>query len=210
MFSGGGFLGVGASEVIVIVAVGWVLLGPEKLFSLAKDSGKVLGQLRRTADEAKETFSEALDLDKLADEARAISTEFESASKGKAVPKERESESNGLSDAIPDVEVEEERPEAKSTIKTTASPDMSATETELSSIESQVGTSATFLEQLRRVSDPDQVAPSEVPDLSVDVDELEVERMEREYMEAKQKLEERRARSKIEESSDVGPSIEGR
>lgn len=201
---------MGTSEVIVIVAVGWVLLGPEKLFSLAKDSGKVLGQLRRTADEARETFSEALDLDTLAAEAKALSTEFESAAKGETVTKERENEADGLPDAISDTEVAEEHPEAKLHIRTTASPDMSATETELSSTESQVGGSAAFLDQLRRVSDPDQVAPSEVPDLSVDIDKLEVERLEEEYMEAKRKLEERRAQSKIEGTSDVKPGIEGR
>lgn len=64
MFSGG-FLGVGPAEVFVIAAVGWLVLGPQRLYQVARDAGKVLGQLRRTADDAKSSFTDALEVDSL-------------------------------------------------------------------------------------------------------------------------------------------------
>ncbi|KAK1866284.1 hypothetical protein I4F81_008805 [Pyropia yezoensis] len=62
---GGGFLGVGPAEIFVIGAVGWLVLGPQRLFQVARDAGKVLGQLRKTADDAKGSFTEALEVDSL-------------------------------------------------------------------------------------------------------------------------------------------------
>jgi len=62
---GGGFLGVGPAEVFVIVAVGWLVLGPQRLFAVARDAGKVLGQVRKTADDAKNSFSDALGAESL-------------------------------------------------------------------------------------------------------------------------------------------------
>ncbi|GAB0495648.1 hypothetical protein MMPV_006952 [Pyropia vietnamensis] len=62
---GGGFLGVGPAEIFVIGVVGWLVLGPQRLYQVARDSGKVLGQLRKTADDAKGSFTEALEMDSL-------------------------------------------------------------------------------------------------------------------------------------------------
>ena len=41
---GGGFLGVGAPEMVVIGAVAWALLGPKELYKLAKQAGEFLGE----------------------------------------------------------------------------------------------------------------------------------------------------------------------
>lgn len=62
---GGGFLGVGPAEIFVIGAVGWLVLGPQRLYQVARDAGKVLGQLRKTADDAKGSFTDALEIDSL-------------------------------------------------------------------------------------------------------------------------------------------------
>lgn len=181
MFGGGGILGVGPSEVVVIVAVGWLLLGPEKLFSLAKDSGKLIGELRRTATEAKDTFSDALDVDLLAAE-----LELKSKSKGTI-------EEEGL-DGLAEKD-EDEVPFVAST-----EPDAALKEALNTEVETENGTND-FLDQLRRVSDPNQVAPTELPDLSVDVEEMELERLEREYKVAKERLEARR-----QETNNAGGS----
>lgn len=211
VFSGGGILGVGPSEIVVIVAVGWLLLGPEKLLALSKDAGKFLGQLRKTADEAKDTFKDALDLDAMAAEANAISAELTAATTGKTSSEALPADSEGLSQAV--------APQSK---KSESSVIDSAVESEQTSgvvveqaprkgvdAEAENGASTAFLDQLRRVSDPNQVAPSEVPDLSVDVEELEVERLEQEYMDAKRKLDERRARAQVDEKNDVNAGADG-
>ena len=46
MFYQGGVLGVGTPEVLVIAAVGYFLLGPEELYRLSKEIGKIVGQAR--------------------------------------------------------------------------------------------------------------------------------------------------------------------
>ena len=60
---GGGFLGVGTSELIVIGAVAWLVLGPKRLYQLAKDIGKISGEIKSVAEEAKQTFQQAVDLE---------------------------------------------------------------------------------------------------------------------------------------------------
>ena len=47
LYGSGGILGVGAPEIFVVVAVGYFLLGPEDLFKLAKEIGKVVSSVRR-------------------------------------------------------------------------------------------------------------------------------------------------------------------
>ena len=60
---GGGFFGVGTSELIVIGAVAWLVLGPKRLYQLAKDIGKISGEIKSVAEEAKLTFQQAVDLE---------------------------------------------------------------------------------------------------------------------------------------------------
>jgi Sec-independent protein translocase protein TatA len=72
---GGGILGVGPSEMAVIMAVGWFLLGPTKLFSLSRDIGKVIGDIRRSANEAKTTFTDAMEIEVAAAEAKRLAAE---------------------------------------------------------------------------------------------------------------------------------------
>nr|UXY87815.1 thyakoid membrane protein [Cryptomonas curvata] len=60
---GGGLFGVGTSELIVIGAVAWLVLGPKRLYQLAKDIGKISGEIKNVAEEAKVTFQQAVDLE---------------------------------------------------------------------------------------------------------------------------------------------------
>jgi Sec-independent protein translocase protein TatA len=60
---GGGFFGVGTSDLIVIGAVAWLVLGPKRLYQLAKDIGKISGEIKSVAEEAKLTFQQAVDLE---------------------------------------------------------------------------------------------------------------------------------------------------
>jgi Sec-independent protein translocase protein TatA len=60
---GGGFLGVGTSELLVIGIVAWAVLGPKRLYQLAKDIGKISGEIKNVADEARQTFQQAVDTD---------------------------------------------------------------------------------------------------------------------------------------------------
>jgi len=50
--------GIGIPEVIVILIVALLVVGPAKLPELAKSLGKALSEFRRMADEVKETFED--------------------------------------------------------------------------------------------------------------------------------------------------------
>ena len=63
--SQGGILGVGTPEVIVIACVGYFLLGPEELYKLSKEIGKLVAQVRAyvtaSADEWRSTMDESFE-----------------------------------------------------------------------------------------------------------------------------------------------------
>lgn len=50
--------GIGIPELIVILIVALLVVGPSKLPELARSLGKALSEFRRMADEVKETFDE--------------------------------------------------------------------------------------------------------------------------------------------------------
>ncbi|HOV90322.1 MAG TPA: TatA/E family twin arginine-targeting protein translocase [Syntrophorhabdaceae bacterium] len=50
--------GIGLPELIVILIVALLVVGPSKLPELAKSIGKAFGEFRRMADEVKETIEE--------------------------------------------------------------------------------------------------------------------------------------------------------
>lgn len=53
--------GIGLPELLLIVGLALILIGPKKLPELAKTLGKTLGELRKAADDLKETISEEID-----------------------------------------------------------------------------------------------------------------------------------------------------
>ena len=52
--------GVGLSEIVVVVVVALLVLGPEKLPEVARQLGRTLRELRRTADDLQATLHEAM------------------------------------------------------------------------------------------------------------------------------------------------------
>ncbi len=50
--------GIGLPELIVIMVVALIVVGPSKLPELAKSLGKAFNEFRRMADEVKETLEE--------------------------------------------------------------------------------------------------------------------------------------------------------
>lgn len=59
--SGGGVLGVGTPEVIVIAAVGYFVLGPTELYKLSKEVGKFVSNARRTIFESAAEWQSTMD-----------------------------------------------------------------------------------------------------------------------------------------------------
>jgi len=51
--------GVGPEELMLIMLVALLVLGPERLPKVARDVGKIVGELRRTSDELREDFLNA-------------------------------------------------------------------------------------------------------------------------------------------------------
>lgn len=58
--------GIGPEELVLILVIALIVLGPERMPKVARDIGRVVGDLRRTSDELREEF---LNADKLLDKA---------------------------------------------------------------------------------------------------------------------------------------------
>lgn len=185
MFGGGGFLGVGTQEVLVIAAVGWFVLGPQKLFALSKDIGRIVGELRKTAAEARETFTDAMESDMLELE------NTQSTANGQGAEHSGNASLGSRSSNGPATE-ETHEGEVDQPLPTVAESDYAAVKV---STEEADETRRNFLDQLQRVADPEQTAPSEVPDLDID-DEVEIARLERQLLAARERLAQKRAETK--------------
>ena len=53
--------GIGMPELLVILGLALLLIGPKKLPQLAKSLGKTMGELRKAGTDLKETISEEID-----------------------------------------------------------------------------------------------------------------------------------------------------
>lgn len=51
--------GIGPEEIMVIFVIALLVLGPERLPKVARDLGKIVGDLRRTSDELRDEFLNA-------------------------------------------------------------------------------------------------------------------------------------------------------
>jgi Tat protein translocase TatB subunit len=63
--------GVGPEELVLLLIIALIVLGPERMPKVARDIGRVVGDLRRTSDELREEF---LNADKLLDKAADAAT----------------------------------------------------------------------------------------------------------------------------------------
>lgn len=211
---GGGFFGVGTGEVVVILAVGWLLLGPEKLYAVAKDTGKLIGSLRRTATDAQKTFTDALDYEMIkADFEKGVAEETGAGSSDKTgkniSPQEGDPADGDEGAAMPnedDVAVEAAAQDGEQFTELPFAPSKEGPAGEDGAETGQSAVGSAFLDQLKRVSDPDQAPPS-VPDLdsSLEFDKMEVARLEAQYLEARERLQ---ARQELNDSASIEEGAE--
>lgn len=201
LLGGGGFLGVGPGELAVVAAVGWFLLGPEKLYAVSKDLGKLIGDLRRTANDARDSFKEALENEITAnlDPPKADSPQTQSKSTDNAISSGASNEGGDYSTDLKDKKsITDDADVSPSQV----SPEVvAATPASQDESETAIAENSAFLDQLKRVSDPQQAPPvSALPDLSMDDsddldiedDELELQRLKIQYLEARARLNARR------------------
>lgn len=173
VFGGGGFLGVGPQEVLVIAAVGWFVLGPKQLLELSRDVGKIVGEVKKSANQARDTFTEALETD------IAIMDEYEKR------PVVAGPMPEGV-DTLPEL------PDDESDDFFADSAPFSGENMAPGAVEDiAVGPSVKFLEQLNRVNDPNQISDADIPDLDMN-EEDKVARLEQQLWEAKKRLEEKK------------------
>ena len=65
-------LGIGMQEIIIILVVALIVIGPKKLPDLAKALGRALGEFRRAADDLKDN----LDINGVREEKEKLMREF--------------------------------------------------------------------------------------------------------------------------------------
>jgi Tat protein translocase TatB subunit len=63
--------GIGPEELVLVLIIALIVLGPERMPKVARDVGRVVGELRRTSDQLREEF---LNADKALDNAAAAAT----------------------------------------------------------------------------------------------------------------------------------------
>ncbi|MGC9359796.1 MAG: twin-arginine translocase TatA/TatE family subunit [Anaerolineae bacterium] len=82
------FLGIGTGELIAILAITALVVGPEKMVKLARDAGRLLAKLRQETEGIRGEFADALDFDvddmvreikQIGQEAQEIKSELEGA-----------------------------------------------------------------------------------------------------------------------------------
>jgi Sec-independent protein translocase protein TatA len=203
MLGGGGILGVGPAEMMVVLGLGWMLLGPQKLFTLSRDVGRVVGDLRRAADDASTTFTDALEAESWAAEeadAEKRRPAGEDGEAGEAGEDEEEVETDvaGVLRDVADTIVAGPAAAAGLGVadRTRGLPDLEAPD--------PVMTRTRFLEQLNRVESPGQVADADLLLAAGGGDaEEDVEVARLEYELAKARLAARRRRELGE--VDAGP-----
>jgi len=75
--------GLGLPEIIIIMVVALLVVGPSKLPDLARSLGKAFNEFRRMADEVKETFEEEVVKEEPEESAKPAESAKESAPEAK-------------------------------------------------------------------------------------------------------------------------------
>ncbi|MHB1356027.1 MAG: twin-arginine translocase TatA/TatE family subunit [Anaerolineae bacterium] len=69
------FMGIGTGELIVILIIGVLVVGPDKMVELASKLGRLFVQLRKMTDGATHEFRDALAIDEIKDVIRGVTDE---------------------------------------------------------------------------------------------------------------------------------------
>lgn len=69
------FMGIGTGELIVILIIGVLVVGPEKMVELASKLGRLFGRLRQMTDGATHEFRDALAIDEIQDVIKGVTDE---------------------------------------------------------------------------------------------------------------------------------------
>ncbi|GMI38311.1 hypothetical protein TrCOL_g2817 [Triparma columacea] len=77
--SDGGILGVGAPELVVVVLIGYFVLGPQELYKLTKEIGKFISSFRAVGTEATKAFTDNMETQIAMDEIRQARDELNDA-----------------------------------------------------------------------------------------------------------------------------------
>ena len=93
--------GVGMQEIIVILVVALIVIGPKKLPDLARALGRAIGEFKRAADDLKED----LDINGLRNERDRLMREIRQAQVSKDMPPA----ADGQTAATPEAKVKEEK-----------------------------------------------------------------------------------------------------
>ena len=93
-------LGIGMQEIIIILVVALIVIGPKKLPDLAKALGRAMGEFRRAADDLKDN----LDINGVREEKEKLMREF---SKEKLTKDFKASEDKGPTQTKGPVKTEE-------------------------------------------------------------------------------------------------------
>jgi Tat protein translocase TatB subunit len=54
------FFGIGPFEILLILLIAFIILGPQRLFDMSKKAGKVVGDLKRTASDLNDKMNEEI------------------------------------------------------------------------------------------------------------------------------------------------------
>lgn len=71
--------GIGMPELLMILAVALIIIGPKKLPDLAKTLGRALGEFKRATNDLKESIQMEADLDDVADEFNRVEHDINAA-----------------------------------------------------------------------------------------------------------------------------------
>ncbi len=69
--------GIGGTEIIVILVVALIVIGPAKLPEVARTLGKAMGEFRRVSDDVKHTIESEMDKDEEKQQSAEVKKEME-------------------------------------------------------------------------------------------------------------------------------------
>lgn len=211
----------------MVFGIGWLLLGPTKLFELSRDVGRVVGDLRRSADKASASFTDAMEAEareaeeKVAEAADKLEDAEAAAGKAKAaddgaVEDDREFMSGpdvggvlrDVSDTMvagPAAAVAAEQDAAALGVEDRTVGRLPDLEAPAPTAEDAEVTRGRFLDQLNRANDPEQTAEGEEDASEEDV---EVARLEYELAKARLAAKRRQVEATGEKNVEAKAKVE--